>query len=81
MPMAEKSGYLLSRAVRTLAGLLVVVGAMEWHEGVPLAFGVVHLVAFFDGDSVHLNRAPKLGGHEDLGADHLAWKINKQVVI
>ena len=69
---ASRMAYLLARAVGALTSLLVVVGTMEGHECVPFAFGVIHLVALFNFDSMHLDGTAKLGGHEDFGTDHLA---------
>ena len=64
--------YLLSRAVWTLPGLGVVLGAVEGHVGGALAVLVVHLVALVDGDLVDLDGAAVLGGHQDLGRHDLA---------
>ena len=66
--------YLFSGTVGTLSGPAVVVCPMEGHVAVALAVLVVHLVALVDGDVVHLDGAAMLGGHQDLGAHHLAWK-------
>ena len=66
--------YLLPGRIWTLPSLAVVVRPVERHERVPRAVLVVHLVALVDGDAVHLDGAAVLGGHQDLGAHHLAWK-------
>ena len=66
--------YLFSGAVGTLTGLSVVLCPVEGHEGFPGAVFIIHFVALFDRDPVHLDRTAVLGGHEDLGAHHLTWK-------
>ena len=62
---------LLPGAVRALPRVFVVVGPVEGHELLPGALCVVHLVALFDGDLVHLDGAAVLAGHQDLRRHNL----------
>ena len=58
--------YLFSWTVGALASLPIILGPVEGHEGLALTLLVVHVVTLVDGDPVHLDRAPVLGGHQDL---------------
>lgn len=71
---------LLAGAVGTLAGVLVVAGPVERDVLVAAALLVVHLVALFDRDLVHLDGATALTGHQDFARDHLACEVDKNVV-
>ena len=53
---------------------------MEWHDGTPLAVGVVHLVALLDLDLVHLDGTPVVAGHQDLSADKLTLEKKRNKI-
>ena len=49
--------YLFTWTIGTLARIFVVVGTSKGHKDIALTFGVVHFIAFFNGNPVHFDGA------------------------
>ena len=58
--------YLFSWIVGRLAGPRVVGGPVKGHRPSAAAVPIEHLIALGNLDAVHLNRAARLAGHQDL---------------
>lgn len=73
----DPSGHLIdlfARRIRTLAGVAVVGGTVEWNVLVTQTFGIVHFVAFLDFDAMHFDGASRLRRHDNFVGHHLAEK-------
>ena len=75
-PVQNVRIYLFTRAVGTLARLVVVPGSVERHELLARALAVVHFVAFFDVDFVQFDRTAGFAGHQDLRRHQLSCESN-----